>query len=48
MGLFVERKDGEFIPPSNRYLEVIKQTAKDAGFPKEYIAYLNTIEIASS
>lgn len=44
----VERKDGEFIPPSSRYLDVIKQTAKDAGFPKEYIAYLNTIQTVSS
>ena len=42
----VERKDGDFIPPSNRYLDIIKQSAKDAGFPNEYIAYLNTIKTA--
>ena len=42
----VKRKDGDFIPPSNKYLEIIKRTAKEAGFPKDYIAYLNTIKKA--
>lgn len=43
----VKRKDGDFIPPSNRYLDIIKQTAKAAGFPEEYISYLNTIQTVS-
>lgn len=44
----VKRKDGDFIPPSNRYLDVIKRTAKDARFPEEYIAYLNKIQTSGS
>jgi gamma-glutamylcyclotransferase (GGCT)/AIG2-like uncharacterized protein YtfP len=39
----VVRKDGEFIPPSKRYMDIIKRNAKDAGFPQEYLSYLNSI-----
>jgi gamma-glutamylcyclotransferase (GGCT)/AIG2-like uncharacterized protein YtfP len=40
----VKRKDGEFIPPSRKYLNILKQTAKDSGFPIEYLSYLNQIK----
>jgi gamma-glutamylcyclotransferase (GGCT)/AIG2-like uncharacterized protein YtfP len=43
-----KRKDGDFIPPSAMYLDIIKHAAKNVGFPRDYIAYLNTIELAHS
>jgi gamma-glutamylcyclotransferase (GGCT)/AIG2-like uncharacterized protein YtfP len=40
----VKRKDGDFIPPSKRYLDILKRTAKKARFPTEYLSYLDQIK----
>jgi gamma-glutamylcyclotransferase (GGCT)/AIG2-like uncharacterized protein YtfP len=40
----VKRKDGDFIPPSKRYINILKQTAKNSEFPKEYLSYLDQIK----
>lgn len=40
----VKRKDGDFIPPSKRYLDILKRTSKNSGFPVEYLLYLNQIK----
>lgn len=40
----VKRIDGDFIPPSKRYIDILKRVAKDSGFPEEYLSYLNGIK----
>ena len=40
----VLRKDGDFIAPSQKYIDIIKRTAKESGFPKDYLSYLNSIK----
>lgn len=40
----VLRKDGDFIAPSQRYINIIRRTAKESGFPKNYLSYLNSIK----
>jgi gamma-glutamylcyclotransferase len=42
----VKRKDGDFIPPSKRYLDILKRTSEASGFPVEYLSYLNQIKTA--
>ncbi len=40
----VLRKDGDFIAPSQKYIDIIKRTAEESGFPKDYLSYLNSIK----
>jgi gamma-glutamylcyclotransferase (GGCT)/AIG2-like uncharacterized protein YtfP len=44
----VKRKDGDFIPPSKRYIDILKRTAKASGFPKDYLSYLGQIKVVDS
>lgn len=39
----VKKKDGDFVPPSRRYLGILKRTSKASGFPKDYLSYLDQI-----
>jgi gamma-glutamylcyclotransferase len=41
-------KEEDFIPPSKRYMEFIKRGASNAGFPKEYFSFLESIRTANS
>jgi gamma-glutamylcyclotransferase (GGCT)/AIG2-like uncharacterized protein YtfP len=41
----VKRKDGDFIPPSKRYIDILKRTAEASGFPKDYLSYLGQIKV---
>ena len=43
----VLRKDGDFIAPSQKYIDIIKRTAKESGFPKDYLSYLDSIKTVS-
>ena len=41
-------KEGEFIPPSKRYMEFIKRGANDVGFPEDYLSFLENVRTANS
>jgi gamma-glutamylcyclotransferase (GGCT)/AIG2-like uncharacterized protein YtfP len=40
----LKRKDVDFIPPSQRYMNIIKDAAKAFGFPESYRLYLDSVE----
>jgi gamma-glutamylcyclotransferase (GGCT)/AIG2-like uncharacterized protein YtfP len=44
----VVNKEGDFIPPSKRYMEFIKRGASNFGFPEDYLSFLESIRTANS